>query len=148
MALPKTNEEALLQMRLIWFAFLMSIPLYIYAAAMTNFTWLNFRNARTIFDVLGILDLLYFAWIRISWFPRAVEAAQKHSEDIRAVRRWMVVWTILVSIAESEALFGVCLQTGNEALKPALPFYVLASLLLLTLWPRQIWSPRIIATKS
>lgn len=148
MAAPKTKEEALLQMRLTWFAFLMTIPLYIYAGTITGFVWLNFRHAGTIFDILGILDLLYFAWIRISWSPRALEAAQEHCEDMRAVRRWMVVWTILVSIAEAEAVFGICLQVSNTALKPALPFYVLASLLLLTLWPRQILSPGITATRS
>ncbi|MGB6874486.1 MAG: hypothetical protein WBD87_00495 [Candidatus Acidiferrales bacterium] len=146
MALPKTKEETLLHMRLIWFAFLMSIPLYIYAGMLASFSWLNIRNSGIIFDVLGVLDLLYFGGIRISLYARAREAAQGHSDDIRAVRRWMVFWIVLLSSAEAEALFGVCLQVGNNTLRPALPFFVVAFLLLLTLWPRQIWSPGITAT--
>lgn len=148
MALPKTKEEALRQMRLTWFAFLMTIPLYVYAATIGGFSWLNIRNAVTIFDVLGILDLFYFAWIRIGRYSHALEAAQEHPEDMRAVGRWKVFWTVLITIAEAEALFGVLLQMQNKALKPALPFYVLASLLLLTLWPRQIWSQGITPTRQ
>lgn len=138
MAPPKTKEETLRQMRLIWFAFLASIPLYVYVATVTNFDWLNIRNAGTIFDILGILDVLYFGGIRISLYARAQKAAQGHSEDMRAVRRWMVFWIILVSIADAEALFGVCLQAAKNTLRPAVPFYAVAFVLLLSLWPRQI----------
>jgi hypothetical protein len=147
MALPRTKEEALQQMRLTWLAFLMSIPLYIYAATIANFEWLHFRNAQTVFDVFGILDLLCFVRFRISRYPRMLGLAQQHPEDMHTVRRWTVVWTMLLSFAEAEAVFGVCSQIENNALKPALPFYALAFALLLSLWPRHIWEPGITPTK-
>lgn len=143
----KTKEEALRQMRLMWFAFLMTIPLYIYGVAIGGLSWLHIRNAGTIFGVLGVLDLFYFAWIRMTRYSRALEAAQEHAEDMRTVRRWTVFWTVLVAIAESEALFGVCLQAAKDALRPAVPFYAVAFVLLLSLWPRQIWSSGITATR-
>lgn len=127
-------------MRLIWFAFLMTIPLYIYGATIGGFSWLNIRNAGPIFGILGISDLFSFAWIRVGRYSRALEATKEHAEDIHTVRRWKAVWTVLLCMTEAEALFGVCLEVGKHALRPALPFYVLASLLLLTLWPRQVWS--------
>ena len=146
MASPKTKEEALRQMRLMWFAFLMTIPRYIYGVAIGGFAWLNVRRT-AIFDGLGILDLLSFAWIRIRRFAPALRTTQEHSEDISVVRHWLAVSTALLTIAEAEAVFGTLLQIGHNALKPAAPFYALASLLLLTLWPRRIWSSEATATR-
>ena len=140
--------EALQQMRLMWFAFLATIALYIYAGTITNFSFLNFRNEGIVLSILGILDLLYFGAIRLGLFARALKAAQEHPEDMRAVRRYTVAWTILLSIAEAEALFGVCVQMARHKIQPALPFYGLAFLLILSLWPRQIRSQDMAASRS
>jgi hypothetical protein len=148
MITAKTKEEALLQMRLVWLAITLTIPLYIYAGTITSFAWLNFPKAETIFYILGVLYLISFIGFRMRRYPRALEAAQEHSDNMQAVRRWSTVWMILISNGEAEAVIGVCLQMKNGRLTPALPFYVLAFLLTLSLWPRPIWSSEAEAPKS
>jgi len=140
-ATPKTTEEALQQMRFMWFAFLTSILLYIYIATITPPpVWLNFRNATKIFPILGVLDLVYFAWFRTRRFPGALELAQERPRDIHAIRRWVAAWITLVAIAETEALFGLCLQWGNKSPREAVPLYALGFFLIASLWPRHVHS--------
>ena len=134
-------------MRLIWFALLASIPLYVNAGILSSSYRSNIRIPRHVFEVLAIVNVLYFVGIRISLYPRARKAVQEHPANLRAVGRWMVFWIILASSAEANALLAVCFQIENKALKLALPLYVLASLLLLTLWPRPIWSTGMRATR-
>lgn len=148
MATPKTKGEALQQMRLMWFAFLATIALYIYGGTITSFSFLNFRNEGIVFSVLGILDLLSFIRVRMHLYPRALKALQERPEDVRTVKRWNTLWTALLCIAETEAVFGVCVQMAHHKVQPALPFYGLAFLLILFLWPRQIRSQDIPATRS
>ncbi|HLJ40613.1 MAG TPA: hypothetical protein VKT50_03905 [Candidatus Acidoferrales bacterium] len=141
MAAPKTTEEAFQQMRFMWFAFLASILLYIYIATTTPPpAWLNFRNATRIFPILGVLDLVYFAWFRTKRFPGALQLAQERPRDIHAIRRWVAAWITLAAIAETEALFGLCLQWGNKSPREATPLYALGFVLIASLWPQHVHS--------
>jgi len=88
MAPPKTKEEALQQMRLIWLAFLVSVLLYLYIGyAMPPFPWLEFRHAQATISVLSVLDLVNFVWFRVKRFPSALQSAQAQPQDIHAIRR-------------------------------------------------------------
>lgn len=142
MAAPTTKEEALLQLRLTWFAFVVSVVLYVYIGETmaASFSWLGFNNARKILGVLSILDFFYFLWAWRKFFRPAVELIRKQPEDVRAVKRWIFGWTVLVTISESEILLGFTLWMGNKSLMESLPIFVLGSLMLLSLWPRQVWS--------
>lgn len=141
MAAPKTREEALRQMRLVWFCFVISIPLYVYVGeTMPGFLWLSFPNAGRTFVILAALNLFSFSWVlRKRYFPDAA-VVRTEPETMRAVRRWMTSWTILICNANSVVLIGLAFRMGGKTLQQSLPFYVIGALLILSLWPRQIWS--------
>ena len=148
MATPRTKEEALQQMRLMWFGFIVTIPLYIYMGeTMTGFSWLNFSYAGKTFAVLSILDLYCFMWAWRKRYSPALGAIQREPENIHAVRRWMSSWTILICMAESETLFGFAFRKGDKTLQQSLPFYIVGLLLTLWLWPRHAWSSTKIGTQ-
>ncbi len=114
MARPKTKEEALQQMRLMWFAILISILLYIYVGEMPpGIKWLNFQNAGKIFVILAVFNLISFLWFQKKRYRAAGNLAKEKPENIHAVRGWMNCWIILLSIADSEAVFGVCFRMGK-----------------------------------
>lgn len=63
MAAARTKEEALQQMRFIWFAFIVSIALYVWIGeTMPGFSWLTFDNAGKAFFILAVLNLVSFSW--------------------------------------------------------------------------------------
>ena len=135
-------------MRLMWITFLVSILLYVYIGeTMPGFEWLNFRHAGKTFVTAAVLDVLLFFWYRTKRYRAAVDLAKAHPEDFRAVRRWMTHWMILLCIAESEAVYGICLRMGNKTLQQSLPLYGVGFLLTLSLWPRPTWASTRIADK-
>ncbi len=140
MAAPRTTEEALHQMRVIWFSILVSIPLYLYAGDVVGaIPWLSFPSAGKVFIVLAVLNLYYAFWFRRSRYLPAVIAIQDQPENVHAVRRWMSSWTVLICMAESEAVYGFAFRMGNKRLAQSLPFSVVAAIWTLWLWPRQAW---------
>lgn len=142
MAAPSTKEEALRQMRAVWFCFLISIPLYVYFGEMMPvFSWLSFPNAGKIFVTLAVLDLLSFSWALRKRYSPAVRAVRGEPETMRNAKRWMASWTILICDASSLMLLGIAFRLGGKTLRQSLPFYLVGALLILSLWPRQIWSP-------
>jgi hypothetical protein len=141
LAAAKTKEEALQQMRLIWFAFVVSIALYVWIGeTMPGFSWLTFRNAGKTFVILAVLNLLSFTWAFRKRYIPARAVLRSKPEDIRAVKRWTTYWLILLCNANSLILFGLAFRLGDKTLWQSLPFYVVGSLLILSLWPRQVWS--------
>ena len=143
MAAPKTKEEALQQMRLMWLAIISSIVLYVYTSEMMRgIAWLTFSHAGALFAVLAIFNLYSFSWFRMKRYYPAVRAIQSQPENIQAVRRWMSCWTIILCVAESEAVFGFTFQMGGKTLRESLPFYVVGFLLVLWLWPRPVWQTK------
>jgi hypothetical protein len=140
LATPKTKEEALRQMSRMWVAFVISIPLYVWAGEMkTGFTWLNFHNAGKTFVILAILSLIQFSWFRRKRYSSALALVRKQPENIDAVRRWMNSWIVLLCLAESVTVFGFFFRVGDKTLEQSLPFYAVGALLILWLWPRQVW---------
>lgn len=137
MAHPKTKEEMLLQMRSIWIAFVMSIVLYVYIGeTMPGFDWLHFKHAARVFVTLSILNFASFAWFRMKRHPAGVELAKARPHDVSAFRHWMTCWTVLMAMSESIAVFGLCFRMGGKTLQQTMPFYAVALLLVLSLWPR------------
>ena len=127
-------------MRIIWVCFIVTIALYIRTGeTMPGFSWLRFKNAKETFETLAVLDFLYFFWAWRRLYCPALEAVQSQPENIRAVTRWMGSWMIVLTIAETETLFGLASQLGGQTLQQSSPFYVVGSLLTLWLWPRQFW---------
>ena len=119
-------------MHLIWFAILISILLYIYVGEMPpGIKWLNFENAGKIFVIPAVLNLISFFSFRKRRYRAALALAKEQPESIHAVIGWMHYWIILLCIAESEALLGVCFRMGNKTLQQTLPFYAVGLLLLL-----------------
>ncbi|MGH9737238.1 MAG: hypothetical protein ACRD4X_01450 [Candidatus Acidiferrales bacterium] len=130
-------------MRYMWGAEIVAIALYLWIGEMIAVSWLSFPNAGTIFIMLGIVDCVsFFLRFRKRYAP-ALDLARRQPEDIRSVRRWMSSWITLICIAQSEALLGLAFRLGHKTLEQALPFYVLAGLLTLWLWPRPAWAPAV-----
>lgn len=129
-------------MRLIWFAFIVSVVLYIYMGETmaADFSWLGFNNAEKIWGVWAMLDLFYFLWVWRKFYRPAVELIRKQPEDAHAVRRWMLGRIMLLASGEAEILLGVLFWMGDKTFTQSLPFFVIGSLMLLSLWPRQVWS--------
>jgi hypothetical protein len=130
-------------MRLMWFGFIVSVALYICIGEtmMANFSWLAFNDAGKILGVLSILDFSYFLWVWRKFYRPAVESIRKQPEDVHVVRRWVISWIMLVASGEGEILLGFVFWMGGKTLTQSLPFFVVGSLLLLSLWPRPVWSP-------
>lgn len=140
MAVPRTKEQALRQMRSMWFALLVSIPIYIYAGGIVGrVSWLRFRSAGMIFIVLAALNLLAFSWALRKRYLPAKRSVERQPENADAVRRWMSSWTIVLCNANALIVFGFAFWMGGKTLGQSLPFFVLGSLLILSLWPRQVW---------
>jgi hypothetical protein len=142
MAVPVTKEQALRNMRVMWFGFILSVVLYIYIGLTMkpSFSWMGFRNAETIFGVLSTFYFLGFLWAWWKVYRPAMRLVRNQPEDVHAVRRLMVGWIMLLAGAEAEVLFGFIFWMGNKTFAQSLPFFVLGSVLLLSLWPRQFWS--------
>jgi len=138
---PNTIGEALQQMRFMWFAIALTIPLYVYAGGtLTELSWLTFRNAGRIITILVALNLTSFWWtLRRRYLP-ALAVLRSQRNSVQAVRRWMRYWTMLLCSAESVVVLGVVFRLGGKTLRQSLAFYVIGSLLILSLWPRRIES--------
>ena len=127
---------------------LFPIPLYVYIGeTIPGFSWLNFPNAGKTFVILEVIDLLSFLWVRRELYSPALEVIQSQPENIHAVRRWLSSWIILLCTANCEPLFGLAFRMGHKTLQQSLPFYVVGSLLILWLWPRQVWPSTKIAAQ-
>lgn len=130
-------------MHFIWFAILISILLYVYVGeTLPAFGWLNFQNVGKIFVILAVLNLISFFFYRKKRYRAALQLAKEQAQSLPVVRRWMNYWIILLCIAESEAILGVCFRMGNKTLQQALPFYAVGFVLILSLWPRRPWSTK------
>jgi hypothetical protein len=141
LAAPRTKEAVLQQMRLIWFGFIIAIPLYAWVGETVQATsWLNFWHAGEVFGILAVVELFYFFWARKKLYTPALVALQNQPGDMHAVRRWMNSWIVLLCMANSMILFGLAFRLGSKTLQQSVPFYVVGSLLILWLWPRQVWS--------
>jgi Na+/melibiose symporter-like transporter len=139
-AVPRTKEQALRQMRSMWFAFVVSIPLYIYAGCIVGrVSWLGFRSAGMIFIVLAALNLLAFSWALRKRYLPAKRTLKRQPENADAVKRWMSSWTIVLCNANSLIVLGFAFWMGGKTLRQSLPFFVFGSILILLLWPRQVW---------
>jgi hypothetical protein len=140
MATPRTREEALMQMRIVWCAFLLAFPLYIYAGHVSrSISWLSFPNAGKIFVILAVLNLCSFVSTWHKLYSPARRALQNQPGNIDAARRWNSSWVALICIVQCQPLFGLAFQTGGKTLQQSLPFYVVGALLTLWLWPRKVW---------
>jgi uncharacterized protein (DUF1684 family) len=147
LAIPKTREEALLQMRLVWLAFVVSVPLYVFIGETTQYSWLNFRNAESIFVVFGALNLLSFTWILRNRYSPSLRDALTQPDNPVIVRRWMTSWMIAVCNANALLVTGLILRMGGKTLRQTLLFWVVGTILILSLWPRKIWSSAKMATR-
>jgi hypothetical protein len=147
LAIPRTREEALLQMRLVWLAFVVSVPLYVFIGEITRSSWLNFSNAGKVFIGLGALNLLSFTWVLRNRYSSALRPALTQPDNVAVVKRWMTSWTIAVCNANAVLVFGLAFRMGDKTLRQTLPFYVVGSILILSLWPRKIWSSEKMAAR-
>lgn len=137
----KTKQQALLQLRLMWFSILAAVPLYLYALQFTlGISWLHFRHATEVFSALSALDLFSFFWLWQKRYLPSVEKMRAYPDDVRAIERWVQSVTILLSLGESEAVFGVALCLGGRTLKQSSPFFVVGVVLILLMWPRKVWT--------
>jgi hypothetical protein len=90
MAVPVTKEQALRNMRVMWFGFILSVVLYIYIGLTMkpSFSWMGFRNAETIFGVLSTFYFLGFLWAWWKVYRPAMRLVRNQPEDVHAVRRF------------------------------------------------------------
>ena len=137
----KTKQQALLHLRLTWFSMLAAVPLYLYALQFTpGISWFHFRHATQVFSALSVLDLISFFWLWQKRYLPSVENMRTYPDNIRAIERWVQSVTILLSLAESHAVFGVALCFGGRTLKQSSPLFVVSLVLILLVWPRKVWA--------
>jgi hypothetical protein len=128
-------------MRLMWLALIIVDLLYVYIGeTQPVLSWLEFRNAGKTFVILAVLNFTSFLWALLRRYRPAVGVLRREPENMRAVKRWMGMWTILLGNASSLTLFGLALRMGGKTLQQSLCFYIPGVLLTLSLWPRQVWS--------
>jgi hypothetical protein len=90
LAAPKTKEEALQQMRLIWVSMIVSILLYVYMSEMVrSISWLNLSHAGMLLVILAICNLYSFLRFQTRRYNPAHRAIQSQPENIQTVRLWM-----------------------------------------------------------
>src|SRR5580704_6240864 len=117
-------------MRLVWVAFVVAIPLYVYCGEVTpRLTWFSFANAGKVYIAMAVFNVYYVfsTWKRL--YVPAVSALQNQPDNMRAVRRWMSGGIVLISMVQCQALFGLALREDGKTLEQALPFYLAACLL-------------------
>jgi hypothetical protein len=137
----KTGVEALRQMRVIWLSFIVAISLYAWTGEMTaGISWLMFSHSEIIFVTLAGLNLLSFFWAWGKVYRPALRALRNQPENIQLVRRWMTGWMILVCNATALPVWGLALRVGGKTVGESFSFYGIGLLLILWLWPRQVWS--------
>lgn len=147
MAAPTTKEEALRKMRLMWFAFLMAVVVYLYIGATVRTMtvsppWVDYP--KTLIG-LAVLDLFLFLLVLFQRYFPSLQNLRSQLDDPRAVRLWQVHWTVLATLALCQTLYGLMFWMGNKTFMQSLPFFILGSIMLLSLWPRQVWSPANVA---
>ena len=141
MAAPRTREEALSHMRLVWFSVVASFALVVWAGeTVPGISWLASPGAGKAIGLLAMFYILSFLFIWKKRYSPSLRAVRSHPEDMHAVRHWMSYQIMLLCIANSGALFGFAFRMGGKTLQQSLPFYAIGSVLILGLWPRQVWS--------
>src|ERR1035437_4297012 len=104
-------------MRLVWFTFVISVPLYVFIGETTQFSWLNFPNAGKVFVVFGVLNLLSFAWVLRNRYPPSLRDALTQPDNLVIVKRWMTSWTIAVCNANALLITGLVFRMGGKTLR-------------------------------
>jgi len=99
----------------------------------------EFSQCRKDVRDLSDLSLIQFSWFRRKRYSSALALVREQPENIDAVRRWMNSWIVLLCLAESVTVFGFFFRVGDKTLEQSLPFYAVGALLILWLWPRQVW---------
>lgn len=141
LATPRSKEEALQQMRLMWLGLMIANLLYVYMGETGPvLSWLSFRNAGKTFVILAVLNFISFSWALWKRYLPAVGVLRGQPENMRAVKRWTGMWIILLANASSFTLFGLAFRMGGKTLRQSLAFYIVGVLLTLWLWPRPVWS--------
>ena len=137
----KTNDEALRQMRLLWFNFIATFALFVWIGeTMPRYSWLAFPSAGKIFVTLAVFNLVSLFWFWRKRYSPALGAVRSQPEDINAVKKWKGFWLVLVCMTNAEILCGFAFRMGGKTLQQTLPFYLLGALLYLWFWPRPVWS--------
>jgi hypothetical protein len=89
---------------------------------MPGFSWLSLPNAGKTFVSLAALNLLSFSWAFGMRYSPAVRAVRTEPETMRAVKRCMASWTILICNTSSVIVIGLAFRMGGKTLRESLPF--------------------------
>ena len=71
-----------------------------------------------------------------SRYPVTTEDVALQTDESARIRKWMTIQIASYAIATSVALYGVALRAIGTSLAEAIPFYVVALVLLVSWWPR------------
>jgi hypothetical protein len=72
-----------------------------------------------------------------SRYPLTAEEVALETDEAARARKWMTIQIASYAIATSVALYGVALRAIGASLTEAIPFYVVALVLLVSWWPRK-----------
>jgi hypothetical protein len=133
-----TFDSALKNMRILYLALLLEIPIFVYAGEVTGPAKpKNVTKAGLLLVALAVLN----AWSVLS-SRRAVREASdtlwSHLDDVNAIRRWRVANTVSLCASLPLALYGWIFRVVGATLLQAAPFYVCGLLLLLISTPRRL----------
>ena len=140
MATPRTREETLQEMRLMWFVFIATIPVYVFMGETTRFSWLSSPVAGKILICYAALNVLSVSWALRKRYIPALESLRSQPENTHDLVRWKAGWLIVICNATALILVGLAFRLGGRTLQQSLPFYLVGTFLSLWLWPRQVGS--------
>jgi hypothetical protein len=84
----ETSEEALRQMRRLWFTLIVSFALFVWIGeTMPGYSWLAFPSAGKIFVLLAAFNLVSLFWFWRERYSPALGAIRSQPQDINVVRK-------------------------------------------------------------
>ena len=139
MTTDTTFNSALRNMRILYAALLVEIPVFLYAGEVTGPSRpKNVTKAGLLLTAVAILN----TWSVLSTCRRrareASDIVRSHPDDVSAIRRWRAANTVSLCVSFALPLYGWILRVIGGTLLEAVPFYASGLLLLLISTPRRL----------
>jgi hypothetical protein len=137
-------EIAIKVLRTVHAVLIMSIILYAFVAekVMQRSTSAPARSLVTGMTILAIIMIVVALSVRRRMVSPAKEKLEVEAGDVSALNRWRTGSLISLVFVESVALYGFVLRVMGGTRSQALPFYLVAILIML------LWTPRLDVASS
>ena len=130
-------DSAVQRSRIVHLAILVTIPLYAFAGEMIGPPPGDVGFLYKILVAAAMADLGLFTFFRITMLRSAEEILAVRPDDAATLGRWLAANIVTFMLCETIALFGLVIRFLGGDLVKAGPFYGVALLLLLLVFPRR-----------